>query len=75
MEKKQEEALRIVSLTRDEFDKALHSALEKVMADALEKIGPSGALIIPPISVIFALALRDQLFPREVNEDATNSAR
>ena len=75
MEKKQEEALRIVSLTRDEFDKVVHSALEKTMAEALEKVGPSGALILPLANVIFAKELRDQLFPEEANDDAANSAR
>lgn len=75
MEKKQEEALHIVSLTRDEFDRAVHSALEKTMTDVLEKVGPSGAIIIPLANAIFAKELRDQLFPEEANEDAANSAR
>lgn len=75
MEKKQKEALHIVSLTRDEFDRAVHSAMEKTVADALEKVGPSGALVIPLVNVIFAKELRDQLFPEEANDDATNSAR
>ena len=73
--KKQEEALRIVSFTRDEFDKVVHTALEKTMEEALEKVGPSGALIIPLVNVLFAKELRDQLFPEEANEDAANSAR
>ena len=72
---KQGEALRIVSMTREEFDKAIHKALEKTMEEAVEKIGPSGALIVPLINVIFARTLRDQLFPEEVSEDATNSPR
>ena len=73
--KKQEEALRIVSLTRDEFDKVVHTALEKTMEEAIEKVGPSGALIIPLVNVLFAKELRDQLFPEEVSEDAANSPR
>ena len=73
--RKQEEALRIVSITRDEFDRVVHTAMEKTMADALERVGPSGALIIPLINVIFAKELRDQLFPEEANEDAANSPR
>lgn len=75
MEKKQEKALRIVSFTRDEFDRVTCSAMEKTLADAMEKIGPSGALIIPLINAIFVRELRDRLFPEEANEDAANSAR
>lgn len=73
--KKQEEALRIVSITRDEFDKVVHTAMEKTAAEAFERIGPQGALLIPLSNVIFAKELRDQLFPEEASEDATNSPR
>lgn len=72
---KQEEALRIVSMTREEFDKAVHKALERTMEDAFDKIGPSGAFIIPLVNTLFARELRNQLFPEEVGEDAADSAR
>lgn len=72
---KQGEALRITSITREEFDKVAVKAMEKASEEALEHVGPHGMLLSTLVGAVFTKHLRDQLFPEEVGEDATNSAR
>ena len=59
------EALHIVSITRDEFDKAVAAATEKTAKEAAEKCGGMATFMIPMIGMIFAHELREQLFPEE----------
>ena len=72
---KQGEALRITSITREEFDKATIKAMEKTSEEALEQVGPHGMLLRTLVGAIITRHLRDQLFPEEVGEDAANRAR